>query len=120
LKRSGGDEPIWFVILTCMEAMLRLSLNSYLYLKPAKTLCLSYYLLCFLFDKIREQEGRTGSAPKQGREGKLCIHMLVNVKIRIFYFIFLIKIRNNIGKIILQMLGPAKQNSDHCFVTKES
>jgi hypothetical protein len=39
------------------------SVNSYLYLKPAKMLCLSYYLLCFLFYKIGE-EGRTGSAWK--------------------------------------------------------
>jgi hypothetical protein len=30
-------------------------------------LCLSYYFLCFLFNKIREQEGRTGSARKPGR-----------------------------------------------------
>jgi hypothetical protein len=35
-----------------MEAMLGISLYSYLYLKLAKTLSLSYYLLCFLFDKI--------------------------------------------------------------------
>jgi hypothetical protein len=45
-----------------MEAMLGISLDSYLYLKLAKTLYLSYYLLCFLFNKIREQEGGTGSA----------------------------------------------------------
>jgi hypothetical protein len=56
-----------------MEAMLGISLYSYLYLKLAKTLCLSYYLLCFLF-KIGE-EGKTGSAWKQGgwerrREGR--------------------------------------------------
>jgi hypothetical protein len=50
-----------------MEAMLRISLHSYLYLKLAKTLCLSYYLLCFLFNKIGEHEGITGSAWK--REG---------------------------------------------------
>jgi hypothetical protein len=49
-----------------MEAMLGISLYSYLYLKLAKTLCLSYYLLCFLFNKIGEEEGRTGSAWKQG------------------------------------------------------
>jgi hypothetical protein len=30
-------------------------------------LCLSYYLLCFLFNKIGEQEGRTGSVWKWGR-----------------------------------------------------
>jgi hypothetical protein len=44
-----------------MEAMLGTSLYSYLYLKLAKRLCLSYYLLCFLFNKSKE-EGRTGSA----------------------------------------------------------
>jgi hypothetical protein len=48
-----------------MEEMLGISLYSYLYLKLAKMLCLSYYLLCFLFNKIGE-EGRTGSAWKQG------------------------------------------------------
>jgi hypothetical protein len=48
-----------------MEVRLRISLYSSLYLKLAKILCLSYYLLCFLFNKIRE-EGRIGSAWKQG------------------------------------------------------
>jgi hypothetical protein len=42
-----------------MEATLGISLYSYLYLKLAKTLCLSYYILSFLFNKIGEQEGRT-------------------------------------------------------------
>jgi hypothetical protein len=32
-------------------------------------LCLSYYLLCFLFNKIEEEEGKTGSAWKRGGEG---------------------------------------------------
>jgi hypothetical protein len=49
----------------CMEAMLGISLYSCLYIKLSKMLCLSYYLLCFLFNKVREQEGRTGSAQKQ-------------------------------------------------------
>jgi hypothetical protein len=52
-----------------MEAMLGISLYSYLYLKLAKTLCLSYYLLHFFFNKIGE-EGRTVSAWKQGGGGK--------------------------------------------------
>jgi hypothetical protein len=52
-----------------MEAMLGISLYSYLYLKLAKMLSLSYYLLCFLFIKIREQESRTGSAWKLGQGG---------------------------------------------------
>jgi hypothetical protein len=47
-----------------MEAMLEISLYSYLYLKLVKTLCLSYYLLCFLFNKIEEQEGGRSSAWK--------------------------------------------------------
>jgi hypothetical protein len=50
----------------CMEAMLGISLYNCLYLKLAKMLCLSYYLLYFLFNKIGEQEGRTDSAWKLG------------------------------------------------------
>jgi hypothetical protein len=69
VKRSGRDEPIWVVIVLHMEAMLGISLYSSLYLKLAKKLCLSYYLLCFLFNKIGE-EGRTGSAWKQGGRGE--------------------------------------------------
>jgi hypothetical protein len=60
----------------CMEATLGISLYSYLYLKLAKVLCHSYYHLCFLVNKIREQEGRTGSAQK----GEQCVHIRVNVK----------------------------------------
>jgi hypothetical protein len=68
VKRSGRDESIWVVIHMCMEAMLGISLYSYLYLKLAKTL--SFLLsLCFLFNKIREQQGGTGSARKQRWEG---------------------------------------------------
>jgi hypothetical protein len=52
-----------------MKAMLGITLYSYLYLKLAKTLCLSYYLLCFL-NKIREQEEGTGSARKWGGGGE--------------------------------------------------
>jgi hypothetical protein len=48
-----------------MEAMLGISLYSYLYLKLAK----SYVFLIismFSLQQIREQEGRTGSAQKWG------------------------------------------------------
>jgi hypothetical protein len=48
VKRSGRDEPVWVAIHRYMEATLGISLYSYLYLKLSKTLCLSYYLLCFL------------------------------------------------------------------------
>jgi hypothetical protein len=66
VKWSGRDEPMWDTVQKCMEPKLGISLYSYLYLKLAKMLYLSYYLLCFLFNKIREQEGRTGSARKGG------------------------------------------------------
>jgi hypothetical protein len=66
VKGSGRDEPMWVAIHMCMEAMLGISLYSYLYLKLEKTVCLSYYLLCFLFNKIGEEEGGTGSAQKLG------------------------------------------------------
>jgi hypothetical protein len=51
-----------------MEAILGIALYSYPYLKLAKMICLSYYCLCLLFNKIGE-EGRTGSAWKQGGGG---------------------------------------------------
>jgi hypothetical protein len=63
VKRSGRDEPMWVAIHMYMEAMLGISLYSYLHLKLAKMLCLSYYPLCFLFNKIGEED-RTGSARK--------------------------------------------------------
>jgi hypothetical protein len=47
-----------------MEVTQRTSLYSYPYLKLAKTPCFSYYLLCFFFNMIREQEGGTGSAQR--------------------------------------------------------
>jgi hypothetical protein len=68
VKRSGRDELIRVVIHMYMEAMLGLSLYRYLCLKLAKMLCLSYYLLCLLFNKIGKK-GRTGSACKRGEWG---------------------------------------------------
>jgi hypothetical protein len=45
-----------------MEAMLGISLYSYLYLNPAKIVCLSYYL-CFSLAKLekRAEQVLTGS-----------------------------------------------------------
>jgi hypothetical protein len=62
--RSGRDESIQ-VIIHVHGSNDGISLYSYPYLKLAKTLCFSYYCLCLLFNKIGE-EGRTGSAWKQG------------------------------------------------------
>jgi hypothetical protein len=68
VKSSGRDEPIRVVIHMCMEAMLGISLYSYLYLKLAKMMS----FICFLFNKIGEGN-RTGSSWKQeceeGEEG---------------------------------------------------
>jgi hypothetical protein len=60
---SGRDEPIQVVIHMCIDAILGISLYSYLYLKLAKILCFSYYFICFPSNKIGE-EGRTDSAWK--------------------------------------------------------
>jgi hypothetical protein len=69
MKRSGRDEPTWVAIYMHMEGTLGTSLYS-------------YYLLCFLFNKIGEQEDGTGSAWKWGLGGwvggrwpKQAIHM---------------------------------------------
>jgi hypothetical protein len=53
LTWTFGFNKTWLV--------LGIFLYSYLYLKLAKMLCLSYYRLCLLFNKIGEG-GRTGSA----------------------------------------------------------
>jgi hypothetical protein len=68
VKRSGRDEPYWVIIYMYIETMLIISVYSYLNLKLAKMLCLSYYLFCFLFNNIGKV-GRTGSAWKQGVGG---------------------------------------------------
>jgi hypothetical protein len=61
VRRSGRDEPMWVVIHLCMEAMLGISLWLSLSQTSKNTFFL-IYLLCFLFYKIGEKEGRTGSA----------------------------------------------------------
>jgi hypothetical protein len=71
---------MWVAIDKCREAMLGISLYSYLYLKLAKMLYLSYYLLYFPFKKIREQEGRTGSSGGGGEEAQtMYLHLLICV-----------------------------------------
>jgi hypothetical protein len=53
-----------------METTQGISVYSYLYLKLAKTLCSSYYLLHFFFYTTGEQEDGTGSIWKWGRGAK--------------------------------------------------
>jgi hypothetical protein len=62
-----------------MDEMLGISLHSLLYLKLGKILCLSYYLLCFLFNKIREQEGGTRSAQNWELGGEVAQTMYTHV-----------------------------------------
>jgi hypothetical protein len=87
VKRSVRDESTWDVTHLYIEAMLGISLYSYLYLNA----CLSYYFLYFLFNKIRDK-GRTDSAWQWGgvkrsvrgwRVGgekwpKQCMHIWIN------------------------------------------
>jgi hypothetical protein len=68
VKRSGRDEPMWVAIHMCTEAMLRISLYSYPYLKLAKVLCLFLLFVMFSLQKIGENGG-TGSAWRLGVEG---------------------------------------------------
>jgi hypothetical protein len=82
VKRTGRDEPMWVAIHMGMEAMLGIPLHSYLYLKLAKTLCLPYYLLCFLFNKIGEQEDGTGFAWKFGGRVYTHVSKCKNAKIK--------------------------------------
>jgi hypothetical protein len=77
VKRSGREESVWVVIHMYMEAMLGISLNSYLYLKLVKMLCLSYYLLCLLFNKIGGWRGRGRGKGKRGWP-KQCVHIWIN------------------------------------------
>jgi hypothetical protein len=53
-----------------VETTQRISPYSYPCLKLAKMPCFSYYLLCFFFNKIGEQEDRTGSAQRRGEGGE--------------------------------------------------
>jgi hypothetical protein len=59
-----------------MEAMLRISLHSYLYLKLAKTL--SFLLFFYVFSSTKlDARGRNRFCPEEGveRGAKQCIHI---------------------------------------------
>jgi hypothetical protein len=59
-KKPGRNEPMWVAIHMCMEAIRGSYLCSYLYHQQTKLICLFYYLLCLLFNKMGE--GGIGSA----------------------------------------------------------
>jgi hypothetical protein len=54
---------MWIEIHMCTEATLGISLYSYLYLKLAKMLCLSYYFYVFSSTK---SENKRAAVQKQG------------------------------------------------------
>jgi hypothetical protein len=58
IKRSCRDEPIQVVIYMCMEAMLGISLYSYLYLKLAKMLSFLLWLMSSLQQNWRRGQNR--------------------------------------------------------------
>jgi hypothetical protein len=68
VKRSGRDEPIQVVTHMCMEAMLGISLYSYLYLKLAKTLSLSYYHYVFSSTKLEKMVEQVLPGSEEGGE----------------------------------------------------
>jgi hypothetical protein len=78
VKRSGRDESIWVVIHKCREAMLRVSLYGYPYLKVAKNsfFLIITYVFSTKLEKRAEQvlpgskEGREGRGRKQGEGGR--------------------------------------------------
>jgi hypothetical protein len=53
-----------------MEAMLGISLYSYLYLKLAKMLRISYYLLCFSSTKLEKRAEQVLPGSKRVRRKK--------------------------------------------------
>jgi hypothetical protein len=84
VKRSDRDEPIRVVVHVFMEAMLRISLYSHLYLKLAKTLFLTivYVFSPTKLEKRAEQvlpgfqrDGGKGREDREERLPKQCVHI---------------------------------------------
>jgi hypothetical protein len=69
VKRSGRNEPTWVAIHMCMEAMLGISLYSYLYIKVAKMLCLLFFI-SYVFSSKKSANKRTEQVlPRNGEAG---------------------------------------------------
>jgi hypothetical protein len=67
VKRSGRDEPIRVVIHMCMEAMLGISLYSYLYLNLAKMLS---FLLSLVFSSTKLEKRAEQVLPRSEGGGE--------------------------------------------------
>jgi hypothetical protein len=72
VQRSGGDEPMWFAIHMCMEAVLGISRYSYLYSKLAKN---AMSLLLSLMLSLQQNQRTRGQnrfcLEGMGRMGKV-------------------------------------------------
>jgi hypothetical protein len=74
VKRSGSDEPMWVAIHKCVEAMLGISLYSYLYLNLAKMLCFFLSLMRSMAEQVLPvREGCGGGGRWGGRWHKQCM-----------------------------------------------
>jgi hypothetical protein len=56
VKRSGSDEPMWVAIHMCLEAMLGISLYSYLHLKLAKIIF--FLIIAYVFSSKKTENKR--------------------------------------------------------------
>jgi hypothetical protein len=79
VKRSGRDESILVIIHMCVETTQGISSIAIPIFKLAKMLCLFYYCLCLLFNKIPGSEGdgreREGAGGRWEKWPKQCMHM---------------------------------------------
>jgi hypothetical protein len=94
VKRSDRNKPMWFAIHKFMEAILGISLYSYLYPKLTKMIHLSYLSLMISlqqnqirgWNKFCLEAGGWGGLKSSGDGGrrwhKQYIYMKINVKIR--------------------------------------
>jgi hypothetical protein len=65
VKRSGRDEPMWVVIHMGMEAMLGISLYSYLYSSYQK--CYVFLIIAYIFSSTKLEKRAEQVLP--GSEG---------------------------------------------------
>jgi hypothetical protein len=64
VNRSGRDESMWVAIHMCMEAMLGISLYSYLHFKLAK--CFVSLIIFYVFSSTKSEKKRVEQV-HQGR-----------------------------------------------------
>jgi hypothetical protein len=63
VKSFDRDEPMWVAIHTCVEAMLGISLYSYLYLKLAK--CYVFLIITHVFSSTKLEKRAEQVLPRK-------------------------------------------------------